>query len=291
MSLGLPRRTLEELWPSISVLRLNGYYPYAITTSNLNANRGLIELRLKGWHPITESTLIGILVASPQLRVLEVSIDIIGSLSKGPSVEPIYLENLEIVKSAITNRPLTHQRQLRILLRLLRPGPKPLSLCMSSPNQGFDANFVCQPEVKAFLDRSNVTQLYIYELEMRSHLVQLLKLVPSVQVLAVSTLRALKQDVGLLPSQPSLESLYVIPPFLSLLPGSVPSPSSDWPTVEWLVETYKPRKLTVWSQDFKFGYSGLGDSRKATTPENLYTVCPIVNVMGQEEPNPIQEWC
>ncbi|KAJ1304046.1 hypothetical protein OPQ81_008454 [Rhizoctonia solani] len=291
MSLDLPRSKLEELWPSISFLRLDGYYPYAINTSNLKSTQGFTELRLKGWHPITESVLIGILAASPRLRVLEVSTDIIGSLSKGPLIEPIYLDDLEIVKSVITNRPQTHQRQLRILLRLLQPGSKPLSLCISNPNQGPDVPFVCQPEVQAFLDRANVRQLCVYDLERRTQVVELLKLIPSVRALAVSALRSLKPDVNTLHMLSPLDSICVIPWFLPLLPGSIPHPSSDWLTVEWLAETYKPRKLTVWSKDFEFGYSEWDESGKSIIPDNFYTVCPIVNVMAQEEPNPDQEWC
>ncbi|CAE6475573.1 unnamed protein product [Rhizoctonia solani] len=286
MSLDLPRRTLEELWRSTPIMRFNGYYPYAINTSDFGASRGLTELRLKGWHPITETTLIGILTASPQLRVVEVSMDIIGSLTKGAPIEPIYLEHLEIVKSGILNRPLTHQRQLRILLRLLKPGSKPLGLCISNPNQSSDPTFVCQPEVRAFLARSNIQKLCVHDLERRSHLVELLKLAPSVRALAIPALRSLEPDVGALPTEPSLDALYVIPSFLSLRPGSVPSPSSNWPTVEWLAETYHFKELTLWTQDFEFGYS-----REQLIPENLHTICSLVNVMAWEAPNPVQEWC
>ncbi|KAL5638736.1 hypothetical protein ACGC1H_003183 [Rhizoctonia solani] len=291
MSLDLPRHKLEKLWQSVPVLRLNGYYPYAINTSDLGANQGLTELRLKGCHPITETTLIGILTASPRLRVLEVSMDIIGSLSKGSLIEPIHIETLEVVKSGIMNRPLTHQRQLRILLRLLQPGSKQLSLCISNPNHNSSTEFVCQPEVRAFLARSNVRQLCVYDLESRSHLVELLKLIPSVRVLALSALKSLEPDVNKVPTRPSLDALYVIPSFLSLPPGVFLPPSSDWSTVEWLAETYKFPELTVWLQDFNFGYSPCLHSQELLIPENFYSICPVVNVMSRETPNPAQEWC
>jgi hypothetical protein len=293
MSLGLPRRKFEELWPSISILRLSGYNPYTTIASSLHVSSGLVELRLKGWHPVTETTLIGILIASPHLRVLEISTDIIGSLSKGPSIDPIYLPSLEIVKSTIPNRPLTHQRQMRILLRLLKPGSNPLSLSISNPNIGTGEIFVCQPEVKAFFQRSNITQLCVYSIESRSQLVELLTLVPSVRVLAIPYFNTLIPDVDSIPDVPSLERLYVSPSFASLSSRQGMSLSLKWSNVEWLARTYKFRSLTVWSQEMGYHSREPGGFLEDMIPPHFYVIFPIVYVGASDrsDPFPVHEWC
>ncbi|KAG8747951.1 hypothetical protein FRC11_012205 [Ceratobasidium sp. 423] len=195
------RKRLDEIYLGLTVLELGYVYPRWTSS----AYHGLTELRLKsGWIPeITESQFVTALEHSPGLRVLECAIRLAHSLEMDKTVEPIPLNDLEVV-----NLGRNDSSEAEAIVRWLLPGSNPLQLLISR------ADFY-GPCLLAFLARSNITRVYLQECQVENtgamHFVHHL---PHLQTLVLAHVPG-----GWNPKQPetpseelsdSLETLYVI---------------------------------------------------------------------------------
>ncbi|KDN36601.1 hypothetical protein RSAG8_10704, partial [Rhizoctonia solani AG-8 WAC10335] len=125
---------LDPALASVTVLRVKGIYP--IWTSK--AYHGLVELRLIHsasllYHSnisISENHLRGILAASPALRILEFSVEIVEMLPDDASSVPVPLNLLALINIAEMSLA-----QIGIFWRLLAPGSKPLRLAIADNGQ------------------------------------------------------------------------------------------------------------------------------------------------------------
>ncbi|KAJ1304045.1 hypothetical protein OPQ81_008453 [Rhizoctonia solani] len=187
-------------------------------------------------------------------------------------------------------------------------------------------NFIARDEIKKFLARSNVTRLALYCLDDYFQLTEVLKLAPQVQTLVIDGIRRaigathhyqasepvpsrvsqisvtnqgwqwswgsawnlptqsnhiIGEDEEVSELQHWLDSLYVVRSF------STPPPT--WHNVRQLVKRHNVRRLTLWSYDTLY-YAG-GSYMEFVAPHDLHTVCPVVNVIPQGEPNPVEGWC
>ncbi|KAG8712932.1 hypothetical protein FRC11_013779, partial [Ceratobasidium sp. 423] len=146
LSVDVSNERLEESYRGITVLRLSQLYPRWTSS----AYHGLVELRLRGdtmtW--VTESQLVGALKQSPGLRIFECAARLEDILKGGDRVEPVSLNNLEVV-----NLGLNTASGVEAIVRWLAPGPKPLQLLISWPD-------FSGPCLVAFLARSNITRVY-----------------------------------------------------------------------------------------------------------------------------------
>ncbi|KAL5638738.1 hypothetical protein ACGC1H_003185 [Rhizoctonia solani] len=311
----LPVDNIESLFCSITTLRLCGYYPQA----DSQAYHGLIELRLHSYrsNEITESALISALRSSPRLQVFYFTFKITDPLPENALITPVHPDDLEVFGWSLTN-----QEQIGNLLRWLYPGSKPLSVSMSSPfTLSAPRTFVAKDETEKFLARSRVTKLCLYSIE-GYLLTEVLKLAPHVRILAIAGMRGGVEDAQasqtpapIVPQVPSntwslgwswsgtrnlptlnvpilgdskaselqhpLDSLYIVRSFFA--------PSPKWNTIRELVRKHRVRRLTLWS--FDSHYYENGGHMKCVPPDDLYTVCPVVNIIPVGEPNPVEDWC
>ncbi|EUC55835.1 F-box-like domain protein, putative, partial [Rhizoctonia solani AG-3 Rhs1AP] len=268
---------LQRLLDSVVILDVDGYYPSIPS----KAYYGLVELRLQASRTddmtVEEFYLIRIIESSPGLRVLEFDLrvnDMEDEDSLDPLFRPIHLDDLQVV--ILGRNP---RKYLGNILRWLFPGPKPLSLSICSPYErgAPDLDFFTQHETQKFIARSNVTRLGLHSVGNSMQLAHLLKMAPNVEVLAIDAVTNVPANADLLPKpQRWLDSLYVIP-------SSYTSPPSR-ENVQWFVQTYGVRNLTVWSKDFEFdgvfGEEAMGDHSARY---------PVINVKAGE-PNPVAEW-
>ncbi|KDN46580.1 hypothetical protein RSAG8_04233, partial [Rhizoctonia solani AG-8 WAC10335] len=142
---------LDEVYQGMTVLELGSVYP---RWSSMGY-RGPTELRLKGGHTgVTERQLVEALKRCPGLRVLECAIHLTGSLGIDEPVDPIPLNDLEVV-----NLGLNEYWRADNILRWLAPGAKPLQLSIT------EADF-SRPHLVPFLARSNITKLYLQECDL-----------------------------------------------------------------------------------------------------------------------------
>ncbi|KAG8740945.1 hypothetical protein FRC11_015060, partial [Ceratobasidium sp. 423] len=273
---GLPEETVEALWHPIKSLQLDKFYP----NWSSKAYHGLVELDLAGGGSIPESGLIAILKSSPRLRVFKISLQIMHLTPRDAPIEPVPLVDLEQLSPTPGG-----ERQVGYILRLIAPGTKPLGLTLVNPWLGSTRErpikFTSRDETRKFFARSNVTRFYACNFDTYQQLANVLSMAPSIRVLALDGCRCRQvPEESDLPPDFTLDELYVI--------RSTEFGPVTWPSIERMVEKHRIRKLTLWWYDFR--HNGLGQPGKAVVPDNLYTVCPVVNVVSDEIPNPIDDW-
>lgn len=180
LEIDIPQRQLEDLLFPITVLRLDGVYPYWTS----QAYSGLVELRATCTSPseisITEFQLVGILSNCPELRILCYDLQVM-ELSSGRVVpEPVHLNDLEVLLLKCSDFS-----QQEALLRLLLPGSKPLQMStkfssVALPTSNGD-------KFTRFFQRSNITHLYIEATSNGAYpwFDDLLRLLPNLQALTL----------------------------------------------------------------------------------------------------------
>ncbi|KAL5638660.1 hypothetical protein ACGC1H_003125 [Rhizoctonia solani] len=264
---------LEAVWLPVKFLRLELFW----VKWDSKAFHGLTELRLSAYLPIGRSELKSILLSSPQLCVLELDDpDIEDFFDDDSPPTPIHLGNLEILSlSWVTDR------HLGSILQLIVPGTKPLSLSILNPYQD-GSNFTSKAELQRFVSRSNITRLCTNQFQSYPQLGEVLSLMPNVSVLGIARFScdSLDGETTLSPNR-TLDALYIIK-------STNPELNSfTWPSIETFVRRHSVRKLTLWKCDFR--YCGIDES--GLMPNTLYTICPVVRLVRDQEPNPIEDWC
>ncbi|GAB1518489.1 hypothetical protein RhiTH_001548 [Rhizoctonia solani] len=174
LRLDMPAQHLEDLLFPVTTLRLTRCFPDWTSKAFHNLN----ELRLCAFHdnaPLNESQLLVILASSPQLRVLELQIEL--SLLD-IAVPPVALHSLETL--------ITHARsflELGRLLRLLDTGSSPIFMTIYSPFNWYE-----QPDenIVHFFSRSNVTRLCAEEFNNFYKPFELVNLSPTVKKFAIT---------------------------------------------------------------------------------------------------------
>ncbi|EUC55938.1 F-box-like domain protein, partial [Rhizoctonia solani AG-3 Rhs1AP] len=202
------RAEFDRVLASLTTLRLTGFYPFWTS----QAYHGLIELRLLrgSLRPdkavISEDHLIGILRASPALRILEFSLTIVEALFEDSSISPISLEDLESL--SITQ---VADNKLGALLRWVAPGLKPFQLVINlNPDRDVE---LLDDQVTSFFARSQVSEIYT-EANNHETVIKLLNLCPRLQTLACSHIRDSQplqpeQDDPII-SHATLRSLWIV---------------------------------------------------------------------------------
>ncbi|KDN41209.1 hypothetical protein RSAG8_07623, partial [Rhizoctonia solani AG-8 WAC10335] len=205
----------DRVLASLTTLRLTGFYPFWTS----QAYHGLIELRLvRGYlRPenalISEDHLIGIIRASPALRILQFSLTIVKALPAESLVSPISLEHLELLNVAGTA-----PNGLGTLLRWVAPGSKPLQLAIdigSDYDSGIAWLRLADSAVTSFFARSQVSKIYTAHGDYKT-MFKLLDLCPRLKTLACSYIDTSKprsnlpEQDGLFITHPALESLFIL---------------------------------------------------------------------------------
>ncbi|EUC57186.1 F-box-like domain protein, putative [Rhizoctonia solani AG-3 Rhs1AP] len=268
---GTDRRRVDELLLGIQVLDL--------TTNCIpptsSAYRGLAELRLMGpGMRLTETHFLGILAASPKLRILHLDIDI-GDASQSPS--KVQLRELEVLF-------LSWVEDRENLVRLLHPGTQPLKLILEARNRLSMARSTAAA-FKSLFERSAVTELYIHHVlgtpgcgQVLFNPFQLLEVMPHIRVLALSGVDI--KHLGQRPthkssisssvkSTPSLHTLHLI------------SSPIEWISFVDLIETYDVQKTTIWDSTLytEKRTNRMQDDQKLIR-DILTDVCPTVQILG-----------
>ncbi|KEP47538.1 putative F-box-like domain protein [Rhizoctonia solani 123E] len=179
-TVGLPREQLENILSHITILRLAGPYPQWTS----RAYHGLVELRLVGRETIDEPDLVGILRASPGLRILQFGLPISNSLPANAQAVPIVLSDLEALIVWQTSCTL-----LPSLLRWLAPGPKPLQFGFRVQEETdaltSEVLQLKEDSLPSFFLRSRLNRVYAKYMGALSA-IELLELSPGIQELAIS---------------------------------------------------------------------------------------------------------
>ncbi|CUA71433.1 hypothetical protein RSOLAG22IIIB_09542 [Rhizoctonia solani] len=250
--MGMPSTISEEVWDTVKVLELKAFRP----EWNSKAYRGLRELRLV------------------RLHVLELDLEL-ESDTIDDSITAANLKNLEIFILGGSR-----QEQHGPILQLVAPGPNSLSLSLVNPYIG-SSRFVYKDELARFITRSNVTRLCTHEFNTYSQVAEVLSLMPGIRTLALNALDSGAIEAGSAPLEHNIDVLYVI---------NCCSRFSrfGWPQLEHFVENHHVQKLVLWRYDFR--YCGLSEIGIETIPNNLFTICPVVQVIHDTAPNPIVDW-
>ncbi|KAH7325182.1 hypothetical protein B0J17DRAFT_682523 [Rhizoctonia solani] len=267
---GLVKSNNDAFWLPITVLQLSrSHIPW-----ESKAYHGLTEFRVDIYDTIKLSVLVAIFQCSPQLRLFELQCyeDLVHDDSL---LAPIPLDNLEILVLVGVQ-----DVWLGLILQLIAPGLKPLSLSISNPYE-HDTQFSCREELQRFIARSNVTRFCANDFKTYSQIANVLSLLPTVQVLALDSFSC--HDIAENDTESSsliIDTLYVI--------RSRGLSSFAWAAIERLVQRHQVQKLIFWWSDFRD--LELGEAGGERVPDNLYTVCPVVKILPDDQPNPTEEW-
>ncbi|KAH7333597.1 hypothetical protein B0J17DRAFT_721473 [Rhizoctonia solani] len=205
--LDLPRDTIDALLLPVPVLTLNGFFPFWTS----KAYHGLTELRLSGKSLtglISEPTVSAILKSSPHLRVLKFDLsmntDFDFTVDNNPPelvpISPAPLKDLEVLIVG-----LVREDSLTRFLRLVAPGPKPLTL---TPHCAVEPLHFSHSEIQKFFSRSNVVSLCTSRFSGLEQVSELLSLAPSPQVLALHHFSA---EIGYDGEGEALETTFTLP--------------------------------------------------------------------------------
>ncbi|KAG8728938.1 hypothetical protein FRC12_021387, partial [Ceratobasidium sp. 428] len=149
--INLSATELDAFLEPITVLYLDGKF----ARWDSHAYRGLTHLLLSD-SSIKEDQLIGILSNSPQLRSLTYTLLIKHKKLRKFPPPPVNLPNLEtLVLRTLRNTDLW------AILRLLAPGPKPLTLSLTVWMSYRSYDFAETPEARAFFQRSNIQACHL----------------------------------------------------------------------------------------------------------------------------------
>ncbi|KAH7335527.1 hypothetical protein B0J17DRAFT_670525 [Rhizoctonia solani] len=221
---------LEEIWRHVSVLKLNGLFPFWTSS----AYHGLVELSLvtgsewRGAH-ISEHHLAGIFSSSPRLRVVKLGLPIIPSESSCKATTLISLEAL-ILYLKTTN-------ELESIMRLIIPGQKPLRVTIPDITRDHsDEIFKTTTETAKFFARSNVIMLHFSD---ATNYFKILCSLESIENVAF-TIRMSGSIDTLIRNKP----LHVFPRRLYLL--SQGALDLEIGTLRGLIRVYAPKNFTLW---------------------------------------------
>ncbi|KAG8708869.1 hypothetical protein FRC09_000985, partial [Ceratobasidium sp. 395] len=145
----------EAFFRPIEILRLDGMFP----RWHSEAYHGLIHLKLHTGR-ITEVDLISLLCRNPQHRTLSFNLEVLKTQPRDISMVPVHLPQLEILALE-----MMEDANVWSLLRLIAPGSGPLMLSLGINSTIATANFAQTEEVRAFIQRSNITTVYIHGAE------------------------------------------------------------------------------------------------------------------------------
>ncbi|KAG8727515.1 hypothetical protein FRC11_013011 [Ceratobasidium sp. 423] len=195
---GAGRIRLDEILLGVQVLHLG----INCIPPTSRAYQGLVELRLMGSEMrLTETRFLGILAASPKLRILYLDVDIWDASQSPPRVQ---LNELEVLF-------LSWVEDKSNLLRLLCPGAQPLKLILEGRNRLSMSRSTATEFIKLF-ERSIVTELYVHQVvgtpgcgEVLFNPFQLLELTPHLRTLALSGI-GIEQPPRRLVNKPSVSS-------------------------------------------------------------------------------------
>ncbi|KAJ1302154.1 hypothetical protein OPQ81_000982 [Rhizoctonia solani] len=266
----LPGRSLEDIWHSTSVLRLAGLYPYWTS----RAYHQLVELRLGSTRgtpsvSISETHIIGILKASPELRALHLHLALDGRVPKNPPIFPVQLDELETVSLGSLG--------MSSILRFIAPGEKPLQLSIFGRPTDV---------VEQFLRRSNITQFHM-TCWGNDPLTNMTRLCPNLRVLVLDSRGVGRlnfpndyehEDESAVTTPIRLQSLYIL--------GCGDVKLID---LQQIVERYSIKELTLWSTYPTIIDEHSSKSRTANEFE-ISTLCPVVNYLGNGGRNPTDDW-
>ncbi|CAE6457659.1 unnamed protein product [Rhizoctonia solani] len=268
LEIDLPEHSLENIWHSITTLRLTGMYPYWTS----RAYHQLVDLRigrdvLIGRAPISEAQLIDILKASPRLKIFHVHSAVTGPLTHGDPITSVRLEELESLNLSST------QVNPSQILRLIVPGSRPLQL--SIYGRPTDV-------VEHFLLRSNVTQLRLVAWGTYPP-INALCLCPNLQVLVLDVFgivgRANFQTVSDDHSQGAdLRSLYILR-----------CPRMQFIGLQQIVERHSVHELTLWNTHIMIEDE---DRSEFVRRSKISGLCPVVHDLSSslDDPDPMNSW-
>ncbi|KAG8732605.1 hypothetical protein FRC12_019207 [Ceratobasidium sp. 428] len=141
----------EAFFQPITTLYLDGVF----ARWNSQAYRGLTHLQLSDGS-IKEDQLMSILSNNPQLRSFTYNLWMKHNKPRKTPPNPVQLPNLETLNlSSLENSDLWS------ILRLLAPGPKPLTLSLATGVTDSSYDYVETPEAQAFFQRSNITTCHL----------------------------------------------------------------------------------------------------------------------------------
>lgn len=279
--LDLPQQLLEDHLRAVTVLQLHGPCPYWTSS----AYHGLVELHLAPWAvstpAMTESQLIGILAASPKLRVLHLNISITGAapLDSEASIVPMRLGYLEILNVTRMD-PYT----LATLLRLLAPASDFLQLAIYLASRSIFLSPGLKSEINKFLARSPVGRLHVHDPEASVSLTKLLDLCPHLRDLALEGLIH-KPNLRAISHRGGAETLTTHPPILNLF---LLRSSINFNELLCIAEKFPIRTLTIWRSSIIVNFNWV--SRAQELRDLLSGICLVVNVLRDDEPNPVGDW-
>ncbi|KAG8708870.1 hypothetical protein FRC09_000986 [Ceratobasidium sp. 395] len=150
--LAVSQQRFEALLQPIEILRLGGLFPHW----HSQAYHGLVHLKLYTAR-IKEAELINLLSQNPQLRTLSLDIEVLKTQSRDTAVTPIRLPQLEILSMF----RMVDATKLWSILRLIAPGSGPLRMSFGIDPTIVTADFTQSKEIRAFIQRSNVTAIWV----------------------------------------------------------------------------------------------------------------------------------
>ncbi|EUC55607.1 F-box-like domain protein, putative, partial [Rhizoctonia solani AG-3 Rhs1AP] len=272
VQLDISQERLEEILYHVKILKLDQIYP--LWTSK--AYHGLTELRLTGPRMLTaaigEQQFANILTASPKLRVLHFGLEI--SLEETPPA-PVRLEDLEV----FLLQSFSFDTQ-QAVLRLILPGTKRLEMSTTYNEYLVELPAPIEEEYCRFFKRSNIVQLHVHSEPLLVHLVQLLALLPNLEVLILNQVSI--QELNLpehvsTPLCPNLRSIYCM------------SGSIRMNAIRWIVGTHNLEKVVIWNSRV-LGANG-DDERECK--DLLADISPPVQILeyeGHPEPFRVEGW-
>lgn len=283
LRLNVSHESLEDMWLPITVLRLSGLYPP--WTSKIY--HGLVELHLFSWKfsgafIITESELVGILISSPQLRVLRFGLGIKDPVASNTPVLPVHLNDLEIL-----NLKVIPAERLGIVLRWLAPGSKPLRLILGAFHD-VELPFThhLNTEVEEFISRSNVTKICVDGKGTYPWAAELLRLssYPSLQVLALDNYLN-SQSPGQV-SHPDDQDSPALHPRLDRL--YLLRQTVEFDQLEQMIRRYQVHELLVCNLKVFRSQQLISDEEELK--RNLSHVCPTVRILTKDELIQSKDW-
>ncbi|KAL5633437.1 hypothetical protein ACGC1H_003806 [Rhizoctonia solani] len=268
LSLNVSMHRLEELLLPITVLRVSALYPQWTS----KAYHGLIELRLHThdtFLEIAESELVAILAHSPQLRVLELGIQVVPA---DTLPKPIALHKLEVL---ITHIP--SYWRLGRFLRLLDTNSSPLFMSVDSPypEDKFNNNLV------HFFSRSNVTKLCTAHFSRFYKSLQLVKLAHTIKKLAMSPPPIDPGALGEpgLPIQVRLDTLYLL--------GNM---SLDINQLRGVVDWSGIQKLVIWGDVYRATSDGRPIVSMEFLRKELSDLGVDLEILSADAPSPMDSF-
>ncbi|EUC55434.1 F-box-like domain protein [Rhizoctonia solani AG-3 Rhs1AP] len=256
----------EAVWLPITILHISGRIrpPW-----ESNAFKGLTDLRLSGpgFSSIPESQFVNILRSSPKLQILQLYVDIGKSSPLNASVEPIHLDDLEVLDIIENHR---EGAEFEMLTRWIALGQKPLCLILWCP--------LSSESAVNFFRRANVT-----ELRVRLHgssfesLEKLIDLSPQLRVLAVDGCGSRFNPRGASNTKSSHPVAQIDALHLQYSQIQIDS-------LQQIVQSWSIRKLTMWSSHIRRGMYG------GVSHEEILALCPDVKILKRKEFTPIERW-